>query len=217
MLGNALRSHNVSSLIHLSGISALIFVVALIVASCGGGGTTDNAIERVGANGDPRVAWLLTDIVRFTQPGTAISDAIFHAWEDMTGRSVSGPDSRWGLTTNHLLAWDTPAPPGYIEWKRQVFELIEPGLTDAAGGDWYPDERIVFGVVPCCTLCGSARAYFTDNVSPAAGFGDANTYELRTSGLLSRSNKVMYEFHTKSVASAGPTRRIHSAAATTTA
>ena len=107
---------------HLPGISALIFVVALIVASCGGG-TTDNTIERVGASSDPRVAWLLTDILRFTQPGAAISDAVFHASEDVTGRSVSGLDSRWGLTTNHLLAGDTPAPPGYIEWKRQVFYL----------------------------------------------------------------------------------------------
>lgn len=91
-----------------------------------------------------------------------------------------------------------------------------PAVTAAAGGDWYPDERLVFGVVidgqaraypknmmevhemvndtlggrriamPYCTLCGSAQAYFTDDVE---GFRPV----LRTSGLLSRSNKLMYD------------------------
>jgi len=48
--------------------------------------------------------------------------------------------------------------------------------------------------MPYCTLCGSAQAYLTDEVPD--GF---ETLELRTSGLLARSNKVMYEFHTQSV------------------
>jgi hypothetical protein len=95
--------------------------------------------------------------------------------------------------------------------------------TDAAGGDWYPDDRIVFGLVegdaalafpkniaeihemfnftlgerrfglPYCTLCGSAQAYYTDNS------GADEQPILRTSGLLSRSNKVMYDLVTKSV------------------
>ncbi len=72
--------------------------------------------------------------------------------------------------------------------------LDNPATTDAAGGSWYADDRIVFGVVvngealalpkhqmevhemvnitlggrdlgiPYCTLCGSAQAYVTDNV-----------------------------------------------------
>ena len=100
----------------------------------------------------------------------------------------------------------------------------DPPVTDAAGGNWYPDERIVFAVVingearaypknfmeihemvndslggrrigfPYCTLCGSAQAYFTDDVPPGV-----ETPILRTSGLLSRSNKVMYDLVTKSV------------------
>jgi hypothetical protein len=53
--------------------------------------------------------------------------------------------------------------------------------------------------MPYCTLCGSAQAYLTDEVSQEVDISDADTYELRTSGLLSRSNKVMYEFHTRSV------------------
>lgn len=102
--------------------------------------------------------------------------------------------------------------------------LDDPTLTPAAEGDWYPDDRIVFGLaigtetvalprnimeihemvnmtvggrrlgIPYCTLCGSAQAYFTDSV--AAGI---DTPVLRTSGLLVRSNKVMYDLHTRSV------------------
>lgn len=102
--------------------------------------------------------------------------------------------------------------------------LDDPRLTGAAGGDWYPDDRIVFGVVvrgdavafpknimevhemvnvtvggrrlgiPYCTLCGSAQAYFTDSVP-----GGVTRPVLRTSGLLSRSNKVMYDLRTRSV------------------
>lgn len=102
--------------------------------------------------------------------------------------------------------------------------LDDPLTTSAADGDWYDDEAIVFGIVvngearayqknimevhemvndtlggrrigiPYCTLCGSAQAYFTDSVAEGI-----ETPVLRTSGLLSRSNKVMYDLHSKSV------------------
>ena len=99
-----------------------------------------------------------------------------------------------------------------------------PALTDADEGDWYPDDAIVFGIVegddavalpkhimeihemvnmtiggrrfgiPYCTLCGSAQAYYTDQLP-----GTSGPLVLRTSGLLSRSNKVMYDLTTMSV------------------
>ena len=102
--------------------------------------------------------------------------------------------------------------------------LDDPAVTDAAGGSWYADDGIVFAVAigdearayprhimavhemvndtlggrrlgfPYCTLCGSAQAYFTDDVPDGAA-----TPVLRTSGLLARSNKVMYDLVTKSV------------------
>ena len=50
--------------------------------------------------------------------------------------------------------------------------------------------------VPYCTLCGSAQAYLTDDTPNEITLDGAETFELRTSGLLSRSNKVMFEFHT---------------------
>ena len=97
--------------------------------------------------------------------------------------------------------------------------LDQPRVTDAEGGSWYPDDDLVFGIVvggearaypkhimevhemvndtlggrdiaiPYCTLCLSAQAYFTDDVT---GFRPL----LRTSGLLSRSNKFMYDVTT---------------------
>jgi len=104
---------------------------------------------------------------------------------------------------------------------RCIPALDDPPVTDATGGDWYPEDALVFGVVingesraypknimevhemvndelggrrfamPYCTLCGSAQAYFTDDV---AGFRPL----LRTSGLLSRSNKFSFDLYTMS-------------------
>lgn len=100
--------------------------------------------------------------------------------------------------------------------------LDHPETTDVSGGSWYGESEVVFGVVvgdeaialpkhqmevhemvhvtlgdrelgiPYCTLCGSAQAYFVDDVP---GIDRA---VLRTSGLLSRSNKLMYDLTTGS-------------------
>ena len=102
--------------------------------------------------------------------------------------------------------------------------LDDPLVTDADGGDWLDDDSIVFGItvngesraypkhqmethemvndtlggrrigVPYCTLCGSAQAYFTDSVPEGI-----EVPVLRTSGLLTRSNKVMFDLVTYSV------------------
>lgn len=233
-------------------------------------GVDVEALARIGASGDARIAWLLADLLRFIQQGP-VAEAAVAAFEEVTGTELPG-GFPWRLVTDRLIAWDLPAPPGYVGWKRIPFELVEPAwepffddadadidyrllswggvliddrplemtqfacprgcipalndpdVTDAVGGSWYPDERLVFGVVvdgearaypkhimevhemvndtlggreigmPYCTLCGSAQAYFTDEVPE--GF---EVIELRTSGLLSRSNKVMFDLHTFSV------------------
>jgi len=48
--------------------------------------------------------------------------------------------------------------------------------------------------MPYCTLCGSAQAFLTDSVPDGI-----DTLVLRTSGLLARSNKVMYDLNTRSM------------------
>ena len=243
-----------------------------------------DALTRLSESGDPRIAWLFTDILRFANPGTALNDALGAAWITVTGTPLEPERSLWGAATDHLIAWDTPAPPEYVRWKRSVFQLIESGWTpffadedadidwrhvswggvliddrelDQTDGfcidgcipalndpalvqagsddDWLAADREVFGVVvggeavafpknimqihemvnmtiggrrlgiPYCTLCGSAQAYFTDVIDDLADvdglepLDGQQSLELRTSGLLIRSNKVMYEFHTKSV------------------
>jgi hypothetical protein len=229
-------------------------------------------LRRIVEIGDPRALWVIADVLRFPTEGLVAQPQLSAAFEDLSGSELS--DTRpWGEATNRLIAWDLPAPEGYLDFKRRLFAVIEPqwgplftddadidwrhvswggvliddrevgdggpcsrgcipalddpAVTDAGGGDWYPDERIVFGVeidgetraypknimevhemvndtlggrriaLPYCTLCGSAQAYLTDELPPGTIPGDALPI-LRTSGLLIRSNKMMYELITQS-------------------
>ncbi len=231
------------------------------------GGRFGVEIETIVDSGDGRLAWILADLLRFFQGSDASSLGLAAAFEDLTGADIDD-GSPWSSATNHLIAWDLPAPPGYLDFKREIFLTVErrwdplfdadadidwrhvswggvliderplgnpdpcsrgcipalddPAVTDADGGDWFPDERVVFGVVvdgearaypknimevheminddlggrriavPYCTLCGSAQAYYTDTLE---GFEQP---VFRTSGLLIRSNKMMFELNTRS-------------------
>jgi hypothetical protein len=223
--------------------------------------------EAFARTGDARLAWLLADLLRFsTEPG--VNQAAVRAASELAGVEFAAPVP-WVGITDHLIAWDLPAFPGYESYKARLYTFIEPrwdflfaepndidyrllswggvppddrpfgdtqpcqfgcipaldepAVTDATGGDWYPNDRLVFGVeiggesraypknimevhemvndtlggrdfgLPYCTLCGSAQLFFTDEVD---GF---DRPILRTSGLLSRSNKVMYDLVTESV------------------
>jgi len=215
------------------------------------GGTFDD-LAAVSEAGDVRAAWILSDLLRFVRGPSVGQDRLISTFEDLTGVEID-PFDAWGESTDLLIAWDTPAPPDYVRFKRQIFERVEdgwapffddaeanidwrhvswggvliddrpldrthlgcpdgcipaindPAVTDAAGGDWYPDDAVVFGI----ELNGEARAYpknimevheMTNDTLGGRGLSIPNDqYELRTSGLLIRSNKVMYEFHTKSV------------------
>ncbi|MEL6548854.1 MAG: DUF3179 domain-containing (seleno)protein [Pseudomonadota bacterium] len=223
------------------------------------------ALAVIAASGDPRLAWIIADMMRFTWR-LGFDNALAQAASALTGLEFNRP-RRWGILTDHLIAWDIPAPPDYLDTKRAIFTRFLPGLegifvegdldwrivswggvliddrvfgdpeicncipaadnpdvSSAADADWLADEAIVFGLVingearayprrimevremvndtlggrdlgiPYCTLCGAAQAYFTDAVPE----GVARPI-LRTSGLLSRSNKVMYDLNTRSV------------------
>ena len=224
------------------------------------------ALAEIAAAEDPRLGWLISDLMRFATT-QELSLILSGAASKLFDKDVQGPNS-WGIVTDHLIAWDIPAPPDYLAVKREIFTNILPGwdrifvegeidwrlvswggvliddraydttdelcncipaadnpeTSSAAEATWLKDEDIVFGIevngeyrayprrimevremvndtlggrqlgIPYCTLCGAAQAYFTDQLPE----GIARPV-LRTSGLLIRSNKVMYDIETYSV------------------
>ncbi len=224
------------------------------------------ALAEVAASGDPRLAWIVSDLLRFSN-GPELTGALAEAASELLGKEIA-PRNAWGVVTDHLIAWDIPAPPDYLEAKRAIFTNLVPGwerifvegdidwrmvswggvliddraydttdercncipaadnpeVTSAAEATWLEDDDIIFGIeingearayprqimevremvndtlggrdlgIPYCTLCGAAQAYFTDEMP-----GGVERPVLRTSGLLIRSNKVMYDVNTYSV------------------
>ncbi len=125
----------------------------------------------------------------------------------------------WGGVNIDARAYDTTK-----EGCNCIPAADNPDVSTAAEATWLNHDDIVFGIVvngdarayprrimevremvndslggrdlgiPYCTLCGAAQAYFTDRM-PAG----VKRPVLRTSGLLIRSNKVMYDIETHSV------------------
>lgn len=223
------------------------------------------AIADLADLGDVRTGWVLADLMRFYQSGSADEELVF-AFSRLTGADQDPGEVSFVWAMNHLIAWDLPAWDGYPDAKKALYTPVEdlwqqffdedvkvdwrlvtwggvladerslgedspcncipaldhPETTDAGGGDWYADDRIVFGVVvndqtialprhqmevhemvnltvggrelgiPYCTLCASAQAYYVDDVP------GVERVVLRTSGLLKRSNKLMYDLTTGS-------------------
>ncbi|WP_298843618.1 DUF3179 domain-containing (seleno)protein [uncultured Roseobacter sp.] len=224
------------------------------------------ALAEIASSGDPRLVWIISDLMRFV-PSRQLNRELTDAAASLLGKEI-GPENSWGVVTDHLLAWDIPAPPDYLKYKRTIFVSIVPGwerifvegnidwrlvswggvliddrpydttdngcncipaadnplVSSAEDATWLKDDDVVFGIsingehrayprrimevremvndtlggrdlgIPYCTLCGAAQAYFTDRM-PA----ETERPVLRTSGLLSRSNKVMYDINTYSV------------------
>ena len=224
------------------------------------------ALAEIAKSKDPRLVWLISDMMRFV-PSRQLNEDLTNAASELLGKDFRFENS-WGVVTDHLLAWDIPAPPEYLKFKRAIFTNIVPGwdrifeegdidwrlvswggvliddrpydttdsgcncipaadnpdVSSAEDATWLKDDDVVFGIevngefrayprrimevremvndtlggrdlgIPYCTLCGAAQAYFTDEL-PAG----IERPILRTSGLLSRSNKVMYDIETFSV------------------
>lgn len=224
------------------------------------------ALDQITTSDDPRLAWIIADMMRFTWRAE-FDNALANAAANLLGIEFDGPN-RWHQITDHLIAWDIPAYPGYLKTKRAIFTRFVPGWEDifvegdidwrmvswggvpiddraydttdqplngipaadnpevstATEATWLKDDDIVFGIeingearayprrimevremindtlggrdlgIPYCTLCGAAQAYFTDQM-PAG----VKRPVLRTSGLLIRSNKVMFDVETYSV------------------
>ncbi|SPH18266.1 hypothetical protein DEA8626_01798 [Defluviimonas aquaemixtae] len=224
------------------------------------------ALGEIAESKDPRLVWIISDLMRFAG-GEPLSRELAGAATTLLDIDVPN-QNQWGVVTDHLIAWDIPAPPDYLRAKRTIFTSLVPGwdriivegdidwrlvswggvpiddraydttdepcncipaadnpeVSSAEDATWLKDDDIVFGIevngeyrayprrimevremvndtlggrdlgIPYCTLCGAAQAYFTDRLPE----GIARPV-LRTSGLLIRSNKVMYDVNTFSV------------------
>ena len=224
------------------------------------------ALDVIAKSNDPRLVWIISDLMRFVT-NRDLTTVLHGVAAELLGKDL-GNQNPWGAVTDHLIAWDIPAPPDYLQTKRAIFVNVVPGwdrifvegdidwrhvswggvriddrpfdttddacncipaadnpdVSSAADATWLKDDDIVFGIgvngeyrayprrimeiremvndtlggrhlgIPYCTLCGSAQAYFTDQL-PAG----IHRPVLRTSGLLIRSNKVMYDVNTYSV------------------
>jgi len=171
---------------------------------------------------DHLIAWDLPDPPDYRVRKARLFLAVEPRWAPFLADAKAEVDWRlvsWGgvLIDDRAEGDPAPCPLGCIP------ALDDPGLTGAEQGGWYPDDGVVFGLVvgddavalpknvmevhemvnltvggrrlgvPYCTLCGAAMAYFTDQVA------DGPPLVLRTSGLLSRSNKMTYELRTRSL------------------
>jgi len=229
-------------------------------------GPQATALAEIVASDDPRLAWLISDMMRFVS-SPDLSAVLETAAADLL--DITPPaQNQWEVITNHMIAWDIPAPPDYLTFKRAISTTAVPGwerifvegdidwrqiswggvliddrafrrtdkacncipaadnpeVSSAEEGTWLDDDDIVFGIevkgearayprrimevrkmvndtlggrylgIPYCTLCGAAQAYFTDQLPPGI-----RRPILPTSGLLIRSNKVMYDVRTYSV------------------
>jgi hypothetical protein len=224
------------------------------------------ALAEIRRSNDPRVVWVISDLMRFVS-ARQLNNEFSDVASELLGKNLQTRNS-WGDVTDHLIAWDIPAPPNYLDMKRAIFVSVvpewdklfvegnidwrlvswggvliddraydttdeqcncipaadNPEVTNANDAKWLKDDDIVFGIevngeyrayprqimevremvndtlggrdlgIPYCTLCGAAQAYFTDRL-PAG----VERPILRTSGLLIRSNKVMYDLATYSV------------------
>lgn len=223
-----------------------------------------DALGTIVESNDPRLAWIVSDLMRFVSHSelNALLSAVAAGLLD-----IEAPrQNHWGIITDHLIAWDIPAPPDYLDAKAAIFTNVVPGwdkifvegdidwrhvswggvliddrpydttddpcncipaadnpeVSSAEEATWLADDAIIFGVevngeyrayprrimevremindtlggrdlgIPYCTLCGAAQAYFTD-------VEGIDRPVLRTSGLLIRSNKVMYDITSHSV------------------
>ena len=83
------------------------------------------ALTTISESKDPRLAWLISDMMRF------INQRDLHAALAFSSSKLLGfelaPQNHWGTVTDRLIAWDIPAPPDYLKAKRAIFTSFVPG------------------------------------------------------------------------------------------
>lgn len=82
------------------------------------------ALAKVVASADPRIVWIVSDLMRFAG-GFELRNALAEVASELLGKDLQSRNS-WGDVTDHLIAWDIPAPPNYLDTKRALFVAVVP-------------------------------------------------------------------------------------------
>ncbi|MFK7901468.1 MAG: DUF3179 domain-containing (seleno)protein [Nitratireductor sp.] len=169
---------------------------------------------------DHLIAWNIPQPPDYLRVKRAIFTNIIPGWENIfVEGKIDWRHVSWGGVLIDDRAYDTTD-----ELCNCIPAADNPEVSSAEDATWLEDDDIVFGIgingeyrayprqimevremvndtlggrdlgIPYCTLCGAAQAYFTDNLE-----GGIERPILRTSGLLIRSNKVMYDITSQSV------------------
>lgn len=85
----------------------------------------ETALLQIAESNDPRLAWIISDMMRFTWR-REFDDALANAAASVLKVDLKSPQ-RWGEITDQLIAWDIPSYPGYLETKRAIFTRFLPG------------------------------------------------------------------------------------------
>ena len=169
---------------------------------------------------DYLIAWDVPAFDGYLDAKRAIYTTAVHGWDgifeegDIDWRMVT-----WGGVPIDRRAYDTTDVPCSC-----IPAVDNPEVSRAEDATWLRDDDIVFGLtingesrayprrimevremvndtlggrdlgIPYCTLCGAAQAFFTDGMPLGV-----KRPILRTTGLLIRSNKVMYDVNTGSL------------------
>lgn len=107
------------------------------MASSTWGDDQTEALEVVAKSEDPRLAWVIADVMRFVAQ-RELSMVLGTAAAEVLGFTLSGRDN-WSEVTDYLIAWNIPAPPDYLEKKKAIFNSAVPGWENifvAGDIDW---------------------------------------------------------------------------------
>ena len=105
--------------------SALTVAFVDSVAKSSWGRDQTAALVDVVASEDPRVVWIIADLLRFAN-GPQLNASLVDAASQLLDKDLRQQNG-WGTVTDHLIAWDIPAPPGYLDYKRAIFTELVPG------------------------------------------------------------------------------------------
>lgn len=89
------------------------------------GGDQSIALSEIAQSKDPRLVWILSDLMRFSS-GQRLNIELAGASTNLLGKQMP-IQNLWGVVTDHLIAWNIPEPPNYLAAKRAIFTSIVPG------------------------------------------------------------------------------------------